>query len=74
MKRMQVQCILCDKIDTIDDNSYEAKRMINKHISTYLCPTCYDRIAEKTKKRHETGKFKLYRPPNNNSHFPTNKA
>ncbi|MBO1003555.1 YlaI family protein [Pseudogracilibacillus auburnensis] len=58
---MQVQCVLCDKIESINDNSYEAKRLINKRIQSYLCQTCYDRIETNTKKRHETGKFNLYR-------------
>lgn len=61
---MQVQCALCDKIETVDDNSFEAKRLLNKRIRSYLCKICYDRIATNTNKRHATGKFKLYQSPN----------
>lgn len=63
---MQVQCILCDQVDNIDKNSLLAKRLLNRRIGTYLCTTCHHRIAEKTQKRHETGKFKLYHPEDNN--------
>jgi uncharacterized protein YlaI len=58
---MKVQCVLCDKIDTIDDESLLAKRLRNRPIHTYMCPECYKRIEEKTKARLATGKFKLYR-------------
>lgn len=72
---MQVQCILCDKIDDINDNSFQAKRLMNRQIATYLCPTCYERIAENTKKRHETGNFKLFQPKKNHHDiFNNNKS
>lgn len=58
---MQVKCTICDKIDELKDNSYQAKRLRNRRISMYLCRECYDRITEKTKNRHETGEFRLYR-------------
>ncbi|MFC4184528.1 YlaI family protein [Saccharococcus thermophilus] len=58
---MRVKCVLCDRIDTIDDESLLAKRLRNRPIHTYMCQECYDRIAEKTKARLATGKFRIYR-------------
>lgn len=63
---MQVQCILCEKVETIDEKSFQAKRLVNRRIGTYLCSTCDQRIAEKTQARHDSGKFKLYQPQENN--------
>ena len=57
---MNVQCAICDKVEYINENSYEAKRLRSRGVSSYLCQSCHDRITEKTKKRHETGKFHLY--------------
>ncbi|OZU90448.1 hypothetical protein CIL03_04690 [Virgibacillus indicus] len=57
---MQVKCVICDNIEGIDDYSLEAKRLRNRKIHMYLCQSCFDRIAEKTKQRHATGKFQLY--------------
>jgi uncharacterized protein YlaI len=58
---MRVKCVLCDRIDMIDDESLLAKRLRNRPIHTYMCQECYDRIAEKTKARLATGKFRVYR-------------
>lgn len=58
---MRVKCVLCDKIDMLDDESLLAKRLRNRPIHTYMCDGCYERIAEKTKARIATGKFKFYR-------------
>jgi uncharacterized protein YlaI len=58
---MRVKCVLCDRIDAIDDESLLAKRLRNRPIHTYMCQECYDRIAEKTKARLATGKFRIYR-------------
>jgi len=57
---VQVQCAICDKIESIEDNSMQAKRLINRKAHSYLCKACNERIADKTKKRHESGKFNLY--------------
>lgn len=57
---MNVQCIICDKIDTINEKSLQAKRLINRKTDTYLCDACSERITTNTKKRHATGKFTLY--------------
>jgi len=42
---MRVKCSLCDKIDTIDSWSFEAKRLRNKPAKTYMCQTCQERIT-----------------------------
>ncbi|MBP3040604.1 YlaI family protein [Bacillaceae bacterium Marseille-Q3522] len=57
---MKVKCVICDKIESIDDDSFLAKRLRNRPIHTYMCETCEKRIAENTKKRLETGKFIFY--------------
>lgn len=61
---MRVQCVICDKIEAIEDNSAEAKRLMNRRMHTYLCEECNNRIAKNTLKRHDTGKFKLYQDKN----------
>lgn len=57
---MRVKCVLCDKIESIDDHSFQAKRLRNRPIHTYMCKECETRITEKTQKRLESGNFKLY--------------
>ncbi|GHI01299.1 YlaI family protein [Neobacillus kokaensis] len=58
---MRVKCVICDKIDTLDDESIIAKRLRNRPIHTYMCSDCHDRIRDKTNARIETGNFRLYR-------------
>lgn len=58
---MRVKCVICDKIESIDDETLLAKRLRNRPIHTYMCNSCNERIAEKTKARIETGNFRLYR-------------
>ncbi|WP_028398876.1 YlaI family protein [Ectobacillus panaciterrae] len=58
---MRVKCILCEIIEQLDDENPLAKRLRNRPIHTYMCQRCHDRIAERTKERLETGKFRLYR-------------
>lgn len=58
---MRVKCVLCDKIESICDETLMAKRLRNRPIHTYLCDECYTRIEIRTNERHATGKFKLYR-------------
>ncbi|MCD5322539.1 MULTISPECIES: YlaI family protein [Pontibacillus] len=62
---MRVKCVLCDDVQSIDGNSLQAKRMRNRRIHTYMCPSCNDRIGKKTNERKATGNFKLYREPKN---------
>ncbi|WML43569.1 YlaI family protein [Neobacillus sp. PS3-40] len=58
---MRVKCVICDKIEAIEDETLLAKRLRNRPIHTYLCNECYKRITEKTKARIDTGNFRLYR-------------
>jgi uncharacterized protein YlaI len=59
---MRVKCVICDKIESIEDGSPQAKRLRNRPIHTYLCKSCEERITEKTNARISTGNFRLYRP------------
>ena len=59
---MKVKCVICDKIESIDNESLVAKRLRNRPIHTYMCNSCSERIAEKTNARIESGNFRLYRP------------
>ncbi|MUV36260.1 uncharacterized protein JNUCC1_00061 [Lentibacillus sp. JNUCC-1] len=59
---MQVKCVICDKVESLQDDCLKAKRLRNRRINMYMCQTCHDRIEENTKKRHNTGNFHLYDP------------
>lgn len=48
---MKVKCILCEKLETIDDDSIVAKRLRNRPIHTYMCDECHERITRKTNER-----------------------
>ena len=56
---MRVKCVLCEKIDKLDDQLPLAKRLRNRPIHTYMCEVCHQRITERTEKRKATGSFKL---------------
>ncbi|WP_332693897.1 YlaI family protein [Halalkalibacter lacteus] len=56
---MRVKCVLCDKIDKLDDHLPLAKRLRNRPIHTYMCDECYERIRERTEARKDTGSFQL---------------
>lgn len=58
---MRVKCVICDKIENLNDDLPLAKKLRNRLIHTYMCKECDQRIEEKTLKRHETGKFRLFR-------------
>ncbi|MCA1029918.1 YlaI family protein [Bacillus timonensis] len=58
---MRVKCVLCDKIEQINDETSIAKRLRNRPIHTYMCNECNNRIEKRTNERIETGNFKLYR-------------
>lgn len=53
--------MICDKIEDIDENSFQAKRLRNRPIHTYMCKDCEMRITKNTQKRIDTGNFVLYR-------------
>ncbi|KGA98843.1 hypothetical protein AJ85_09155 [Alkalihalobacillus alcalophilus ATCC 27647 = CGMCC 1.3604] len=56
---MRVKCVLCDKIDKIDDHILIAKRLRNRPIHTYMCDSCQERITLRTNERKSTGSFIL---------------
>ena len=58
---MRVKCVICDKIETIEDESFVAKRLRNRPIHTYMCKECNTRITVKTNARFESGNFRLFR-------------
>lgn len=57
---MRVKCVICDKIDVLDDYEVLAKRLRNRPIHTYMCKDCQERITSRTLERKATGRFKLY--------------
>ncbi|GAF63930.1 YlaI family protein [Alkalihalobacillus trypoxylicola] len=56
---MRVKCVLCDKINKIDDHLFIAKRLRNRPIHTYMCDECHERISLRTEERKATGYFVL---------------
>ncbi|MFZ7942156.1 MULTISPECIES: YlaI family protein [Bacillaceae] len=63
---MRVKCVICDKIEAIEDESLTAKRLRNRPIHTYMCNSCHARITDKTNARIESGNFKLFRTKSDN--------
>ncbi|HYK71876.1 MAG TPA: YlaI family protein [Pseudoneobacillus sp.] len=59
---MRVKCVICDKVETIENESLVAKRLRNRPIHTFMCKDCEERIAERTKIRLDSGKFQFNRP------------
>jgi uncharacterized protein YlaI len=60
---MRVKCVICDKVETINDETLQAKQLRNRPIHTYMCEPCHERIAENTIKRLATGNFRIYKTP-----------
>ncbi|MBP3952172.1 YlaI family protein [Bacillus suaedae] len=48
---MRVKCVLCDKIEQLDDQLPLAKKLRNRPIHTYMCETCHERIKVQTEGR-----------------------
>lgn len=65
---MRVKCVLCDQINQLEDEDPLAKKLRNRPIHTYMCPTCKERISDLTEKRIATGNFVFHR-----SSHPTEK-
>ncbi|MFS0782447.1 YlaI family protein [Bacillus sp. 1P06AnD] len=61
---MKVKCVICDTIETINNDSPVAKKLRNRPIHTYMCQVCHDRIAERTNDRLQTGNFQFHKPEN----------
>lgn len=58
---MRVKCVICDAINNLDDELPLTKKLRNHPIHTYMCPSCNERIAQKTEERIATGKFRIFR-------------
>lgn len=58
---MKVQCVICDEVNEISDETPLAKKLKNRPIHTYMCDPCYERVKINTEARLATGKFRLYR-------------
>lgn len=58
---MDVECILCEKVDQIDESSLYAKQLKNNYLKLHLCQRCSERIKQKTEARIKTGKFRLFK-------------
>ena len=54
---MHVKCVICDEIGKLPDEAPLAKKLRNRPIHTYMCPSCTDRIGKKTLARIATGNF-----------------
>lgn len=54
---MRVKCVICDETGQLPDEAPLAKKLRNRPIHTYMCPSCENRIAEKTNARIATGNF-----------------
>lgn len=54
---MRVKCVLCDEIGQLVDDTPLAKKLRNRPIHTYMCPTCNERISQNTVNRIATGNF-----------------
>ncbi|HET7629543.1 MAG TPA: YlaI family protein [Bacillales bacterium] len=57
---MKVQCVLCEKVATLHDESALAKKLRNRPIHTYMCKDCDERIASKTKEKFSKHPYKIY--------------
>ncbi|WP_280769125.1 YlaI family protein [Salipaludibacillus daqingensis] len=59
---MRVKCVICDVVESIDNNLPLAKKLRNRPIHTYMCQTCHERIEERTMERKKTGLFTENKP------------
>ncbi|MCE7794747.1 YlaI family protein [Salipaludibacillus sp. CUR1] len=59
---MRVKCVICDVVESIDNQLPLAKKLRNRPIHTYMCQSCQDRITERTIERKQTGNFKEHTP------------
>jgi uncharacterized protein YlaI len=66
---MKVKCVICDKVQSIENESLQAKRLRNRPIHTFMCRECESRIAERTQKRLASGKFQFNRPKTNDDEW-----
>ncbi|HET7657396.1 MAG TPA: YlaI family protein [Bacillales bacterium] len=57
---MKVKCVLCDKIENLDDDGFEAKNLRNRPIHTFMCDECNQRITKRTEERFANKEYKVY--------------
>lgn len=50
---MNIKCALCEKTVELKDDAYQAKRLRNKFLKTYMCADCDQRIRQKVSNRPE---------------------
>lgn len=55
---MKVQCVLCDVIEEIEQDSPLAKKLRNHPTTTYMCRPCSHRIRINTEQRKLEGRLK----------------
>lgn len=58
---MRVKCVICDAIHDLPNDLPLAKKLRNRPIHTFMCPTCSERITDNTQKRLDTGNFHFHR-------------
>ncbi|KUP07663.1 hypothetical protein Q73_04840 [Bacillus coahuilensis m2-6] len=66
---MKVKCVICERIDTLQDENPLAKKLRNRPIHTYLCDECNDRIATKTKENRDPETYRLHHLLNKEADF-----
>lgn len=54
---MKVQCVICDKIEEIERDSFQGKKLRNHPLATHMCSACQERIAIHTEQRRLEGKL-----------------
>ncbi|EAD4645470.1 DUF2197 domain-containing protein, partial [Listeria monocytogenes] len=54
---MNAKCILCERVDELDNREFKTKQLRNKPIRMYLCPECEHRVAINTISRVNSGHF-----------------
>ncbi|EAE2473965.1 YlaI family protein [Listeria innocua] len=59
---MNAKCILCERVDELDNREFKTKLLRNKPIRMYLCPECEHRVAIKTISRVNSGHFNFHKP------------
>ncbi|GAJ99692.1 MULTISPECIES: YlaI family protein [Geomicrobium] len=62
---MRAKCLLCDRVDSLNDEDPQTKKLRNRPIHTYTCKDCYERIAKRTEERLATGNYHIPHHKNN---------
>ncbi|EAG7612272.1 TPA_asm: DUF2197 domain-containing protein [Listeria monocytogenes] len=59
---MNAKCILCERVDELDNREFKTKQLRNKPIRMYLCPECEHRVAINTISRVNSVHFNFHKP------------